>query len=66
MSAILTVRLTKDEHLILLKRSRRAGMRKSTFVRMLIRGEEITTGADLVAWAARHAGDARLRIKPRK
>ena len=32
MSAILTVRLTKEEQGILAKRSKRAGMKKATFV----------------------------------
>jgi len=66
MSAILTVRLTKEEQGILTKRSKRAGMKKATFVRKLIRDEEIITGADLSAWADRHAGDERLRITLRK
>ena len=66
MSTILTVRLTKEEQGILAKRSKRAGMKKATFVRKLIRDEEITTGADLTAWADRHAGDERLRITPRE
>jgi hypothetical protein len=35
-------------------------------VRKLIRDEEIITGADLSAWADRHAGDERLRIALRK
>jgi len=66
MPSILTVRLTKEEEGILAKRSKQAGMKKATFVRKLIRQEEIVTGADLVAWAERHAGDQRLRITPRK
>jgi hypothetical protein len=66
MSAILTVRLTKKEQGILAKRSKRAGMKKATFVRKLICDEEIATGADLLAWAERHAGDERFRITPRK
>ena len=66
MPAVLTVRLTREEQGILAKRSKRAGMKKATFVRKLIRDEEIVTGADLVTWADRHAGDARLRITPRK
>ena len=66
MSAILTLRLTKEEQGILAKRSKRAGMRKATFVRKLIRAEEIVTGADLSAWADRRAGDERLRITIRK
>lgn len=66
MSAILTVRLTKEEQGILAKRSKRAGMKKATFVRKLIRDQEIVTGADLSAWADRHAGNERLRITRRK
>ena len=66
MSSILTVRLTNEEEAILAKRSKRAGMKKATFVRKLIRDEEIVTGADALAWADRHEGDERLRITPRK
>jgi hypothetical protein len=66
MPAILTVRLSKEEEGILAKRSKRAGMKKATFVRKLIRDEEIFTGADLLSWADRHAGDQRLRISPGK
>jgi len=66
MPAVLTVRLTREEQGILAKRSKRAGMKKATFVRKLIRDEEIVTGADLTTWADRHAGDERLRITPRK
>jgi hypothetical protein len=66
MPSILTVRLTKEEQSILAKRSRRAGMKKATFVRKLIRDEEIVTGADALAWSERHWGDEALRITPRK
>jgi predicted DNA-binding protein len=66
MPAVLTVRLSKEEQGILAKRSKRAGMKKATFVRKLIREEEIVTGADLLSWAGRHAGDGRLRISLRK
>jgi hypothetical protein len=66
MPSILTVRLTKEEEGILAKKSKQAGMKKATFVRKLIRQEEIVTGADLLAWAERHAGDQRLRITLRK
>jgi hypothetical protein len=66
MPVVLTVRLSKEEQGILAKRSKRAGMKKATFVRKLIRDEEIVTGADLLSWADRCAGDGRLRISPRK
>ncbi|MEN9634417.1 MAG: hypothetical protein RL077_2821, partial [Verrucomicrobiota bacterium] len=36
MPAVLTVRLSKEEQGILAKRSKRAGMKKATFVRKLI------------------------------
>ena len=55
MPAVLTVRLSKEEQGILAKRSKRAGMKKATFVRKVIRDEEIVSGADLLAWASRHA-----------
>lgn len=66
MASILTVRLTKEEQGILARRSKRAGMKKATFVRKLIRDEEIVTGSNLTAWADRYAGDERLRITLRK
>ena len=66
MPAVLTVRLTKQEQGILAKRSKHAGMKKATFVRKLIREEEILTGTDLLRWADRNGGDERLRITPRK
>ena len=66
MPAILTVRLSKEEQGILARRSKRAGLRKATFVRKLIRDEDIVTGADLLSWAKRHAGDERLRLTPRQ
>ncbi len=65
MSAILTVRLTKEEQAILAKRSKRAGLRKSTFLRKLIRDEEIVTSEDALAWAQRNWGNEKLRIKSR-
>ncbi len=65
MPDVLTVRLTKEEQGILAKRSKRAGMKKATFVRKLIREEEILSGADLLVWSERNAGDERLRIRQR-
>ena len=65
MPATLTIRLTKKEQRILSERAKRSAMKEGAFVRKLIRGEEITTGADAVTWAERHAGDARLRVKRR-
>jgi len=66
MPAVLTVRLTREEQGILAKRSKRAGMKKATFVRKLIRDEEIVTGADALGWSERHWGDSSLRINRSK
>jgi hypothetical protein len=66
MPPILTVRLTLEEEQILADRAKEAGVNKGTFVRQLIREEQIRTGADLEAWAKRHMGDMRLRIRPIK
>lgn len=63
---ILTVRLSPDEEAILKQRAKNAGVKKATFVRQLIREEQILTMADLGAWAARHEGDRRFRIRVRK
>jgi hypothetical protein len=60
--AILTVRLTAEEERLLIKRSRGARMKKSTFVRQLIRDDPFVTSADLVRDAERRMGDKRLRI----
>ena len=66
MTKTLTVRLTKEEQAILARRSKRAGLKKSTFMRKLIRDEEIVTSDDLLAMVHRYWGDERLRIKPRQ
>jgi hypothetical protein len=59
---ILTVRLTDEEKRILAQRSRRAGMKKATFVRRLIRETPFETAADALADIEQHMGDKRLRI----
>lgn len=63
MSTILTVRLTKDEAALLTRRAKRAGLKKATLVRALIREEEISTAKDALAWAEARKGDLRLRIR---
>jgi hypothetical protein len=63
MSTILTVRLTKDEAALLARRAKRAGLKKATLVRALIREEEIVTASDALAWAERQKGDLRLRVR---
>jgi hypothetical protein len=60
--AILTVRLTEEEERLLARRSEKAGMKKATFVRKLIREEPFVTGADVLVDAAKRMGDPRLRI----
>ena len=59
---ILTVRLTEEEELLLARRSRKAGMKKATYVRQLIREEPFVTAADVLADAEERMGDSRLRI----
>ncbi len=59
---ILTVRLTEEEELLLARRSRKAGMKKATYVRHLIREEPFVTAADVLVDAAQRMGDSRLRI----
>ena len=52
--AILTVRLTEEEERLLARRSRRAGMKKASFVRKLIREQPFETAADVLGDAAKH------------
>ena len=65
MSAILTVRLTAEEKRILAQRSRRAGMKKATFVRQLIRETPVESASDVLRDIKHHLGDERLRIAQR-
>jgi hypothetical protein len=60
-----TVRLTDEEERLLARRSRKAGMKKATYVRQLIREEPFVSGADVLVDAAGRMGDVRLRV-PRK
>jgi predicted DNA-binding protein len=60
--AILTVRLTDEEERLLARRSRKAGMKKATYVRQLIREEPFVSGADVLVDAAQRMGDVRLRV----
>jgi len=63
--AILTVRLTEEEERLLARRSQKAGKKKATFVRKLIREEPFVTGADVLVDAAQRLGESRLRISSR-
>ena len=63
--AILTVRLTDEEERLLTRRSRRAGMKRASFVRKLIREQPFESAADVLADAAKHMGDSRLRVARR-
>jgi hypothetical protein len=60
--AILTVRLTDEEERLLVRRARKAGMKKATYVRHLIRDEPFVSGADVLVDAARRMGDVHLRV----
>ena len=59
---ILTVRLTDEEKRILEKRSRKAGVKKATFVRQLIRETPFESSMDVLADLEKRMGDKRLRI----
>ena len=59
---ILTVRLTEEEEVLLERRSRKAGLKKATYVRQLIREEPFVTASDVLVDAAQRMGDSRLRI----
>lgn len=61
MSTVFKFRLSKEEHHVLKKRSKEAGLNRSAFVRKLIR-EEIIRGEDLLAWSIQKSGDVKLRI----
>jgi len=60
--SILTVRLTEEEKRILEERSRKAGVKKATFVRQLIREAPLETARDVLADLEKRIGDKRLRI----
>jgi len=60
--SILTVRLTEEEKRILEQRSRKAGVKKATFVRQLIREAPFETARDVLADLEKRIGDKRLRI----
>jgi hypothetical protein len=63
---ILTVRLTQQEERVLARRARIARMKRATFVRMLIREEPLSTGADVLADARTRKGDERLRVSSKQ
>lgn len=60
--SILTVRLTEEEKRILEQRSRKAGLKKATFVRQLIRETPFETAEDVLADVEKRLGDKRLRV----
>jgi hypothetical protein len=62
---VMTIRLSEEEQKILSQRSRKAGLRRSTFVRQLIREQPYETALDVLEGLAPRMGDARLRIGKR-
>lgn len=62
--SVLTVRLSEEEKKILARRSRQAGMKRSTFVRQLIREQPYTTAADLLDDVEKQWGNEQLRVAP--
>ena len=60
---VLTIRLTDEEKRILTQRSRKAGVKKATLVRQLIRDQPYVTAADVLADMEWFRGDRRLRVR---
>jgi hypothetical protein len=60
---VLTVRLTDEEARILARRSHKAGVKRATFVRQLIREQPYVTAADVLDDMRKHWGDEHLRIR---
>ena len=63
---VLTIRLSEDEERTLGRRARQAGLKRSTFVRKLIREEPYETAADVLVDMERFRGDTRLRVRRRR
>ena len=61
--SVLTVRLTEEETRILHRRSLKAGVKKATFGRQLIRDQPYVTAADVLPDMEKHWGDKRLRVR---
>jgi hypothetical protein len=58
-----TVRLSDDEHRTLVRAARRRRMKKSAYLRALVREQPLETAADWLDWAAKHEGRALLRTR---
>jgi hypothetical protein len=56
-----TVRLSPEEHRQLIRAARRRRMKKSAYLRALVREQPLETAADWVKWAERHEGRKWLR-----
>jgi hypothetical protein len=56
-----TVRLTADEHRLLLLAAGRRKMNKSAYLRSLVREQPLETVADWLEWAEKNQGKKLLR-----
>ena len=56
-----TVRLSDDEHRQLVRAARRRRMKKSAYLRALVREQPLETVADWIDWAQKNEGRALLR-----
>jgi hypothetical protein len=56
-----TVRLSVEEHRRLVRAARRRRMKKSEYLRALVREQPLETAADWLKWAERHEGRKWLR-----
>jgi len=57
----ITVRLTADEHRQLLRAAGRRKMKKSAYLRSLVREQPLETVADWLEWAEKNQGKKLLR-----
>lgn len=56
-----TVRLSEGEHRQLVRAARRRRMKKSAYLRALVREQPLETAADWLKWAEQHEGSKWLR-----
>ncbi|MBL9205043.1 MAG: hypothetical protein JNN01_08160 [Opitutaceae bacterium] len=57
----ITIRLTDEQHRLLLKRARQQRMKKSTYVRARLLDEPVETVAELLKWGESLKGRKLLR-----
>lgn len=59
----ITVRLSPEEHRQLVRAARRQRMKKSAYIRALVRSQPLDTADDWLEWSAKNQGRALIRDK---